>query len=283
MTPAQITPQLAGSEHDSDGHLVGLAYDSTPSCQRRPVNTATHNFFFATPKETEMNPNLTTHRDQSITLPHGGAESILSTNKVIRNTYLLLSMTLAFAAVTAATSVALRLPHPGIILTLIGFFGLLFAVHKLKDSGWGILAVFAMTGFMGYTLGPIISRYLGLPNGGEIVMQAMGGTAAIFIGLSAYAVTTKKDFSFMGGFLMVGILLAFLAGLAAIFFQIPALSLTVSAAFVLLMSGLILYETSNIIHGGETNYVLATVTLFVSIFNLFTSLLQLLGFINSNE
>ena len=227
--------------------------------------------------------NLNTQHEQVIALPRGGAESVLATNKVIRNTYMLLSMTLAFSAATAAVSVALKLPHPGIILTLIGFFGLLFAVHKLKDSGWGILAVFAMTGFMGYTLGPVISRYLGLPNGGEIVMQAMGGTAAIFIGLSAYAVTTKKDFSFMGGFLMVGILLAFLAGLGAIFFQIPALSLTVSAAFVLLMSGLILYETSNIIHGGETNYVLATVTLFVSIFNLFTSLLQLLGFMNGDD
>ena len=230
-----------------------------------------------------LTPNLAPQREQAIALPQGGAESVLATNKVIRNTYLLLSMTLAFSAVTAAASVALKLPHPGIILTLIGFFGLLFAVHRLKDSGWGILAVFAMTGFMGYTLGPVISRYLGLPNGGEIVMQAMGGTAAIFIGLSAYAVTTKKDFSFMGGFLMVGILLAFLAGLGAIFFQIPALSLTVSAAFVLLMSGLILYETSNIIHGGETNYVLATVTLFVSIFNLFTSLLQLLGFMNGDD
>ena len=227
--------------------------------------------------------NLNQTPDQAIALPQGGVESVLATNKVIRNTYLLLSMTLAFSAVTAAASVALKLPHPGIILTLIGFFGLLFAVHKLKDSGWGILAVFAMTGFMGYTLGPVISRYLGLPNGGEIVMQAMGATAAIFVGLSAYAVTTKKDFSFMGGFLMVGILLAFLAGLAAIFFEIPALSLTVSAAFVLLMSGLILYETSNIIHGGETNYVLATVTLFVSIFNLFTSLLQLLGFMGGDD
>ena len=227
--------------------------------------------------------NLTPHRDPAIVLPHGNATSVLATNKVIRNTYMLLSMTLAFSAVTAAGSVALKLPHPGFILTLIGFFGLLFAVHKLKDSGWGILAVFAMTGFMGYTLGPVISRYLGLPNGGEIVMQAMGGTAAIFIGLSAYAVTTKKDFSFMGGFLMVGILLAFLAGLAAIFLEIPALSLTVSAAFVLLMSGLILYETGNIIHGGETNYVLATVTLFVSIFNLFTSLLHLLGFMGGDD
>jgi modulator of FtsH protease len=222
-------------------------------------------------------------RTQAIDLPHGGTESILATNKVIRNTYLLLSMTLLFAAVTAAAAVAMKLPHLGLIMTLVGYFGLLFAVHKLKDSGWGILSVFALTGFMGYTLGPIISHYLGLPNGGEIVMQAMGGTAAIFVGLSAYAVTTKKDFSFMGGFLMVGILLAFLAGLAAIFFEIPALSLTVSAAFVLLMSGLILYETSNIIHGGETNYVLATVTLFVSIFNLFTSLLQLLGFMNSSD
>ncbi len=222
-------------------------------------------------------------RIQAIALPNGGAESILTTNRVVRNTYLLLSMTLLFAAVTAATSLALKLPHPGLIVTLVGFFGLLFAVNKLKDSGWGILAVFALTGFMGYTLGPVISRYLGLPNGGEIVMQAMGATAAIFVGLSAYALTTKKDFSFMGGFLMVGILLAFLAGLAAIFFEIPALSLTVSAAFVLLMSGLILYETSNIIHGGETNYVLATVTLFISIFNLFTSLLQLLGFMGGDD
>ena len=227
--------------------------------------------------------NLDQAREQAIALPRGGAQSVLATNKVIRNTYLLLSMTLAFSAVVAATSVALKLPHPGIILTLIGFFGLLFAVHKLKDSGWGILAVFAMTGFMGYTLGPVISRYLGLPNGGEVVMQAMGATAVIFSGLSAYALTTKKDFSFMGGFLMVGILLAFLSGLAAIFLEIPALSLTVSAAFVLLMSGLILYETSNIIHGGETNYVMATVTLFVSIFNLFTSLLQLLGFMNGDD
>ncbi len=227
--------------------------------------------------------NLNQPRARAIALPTGGAESVLATNKVIRNTYLLLSLTLAFAAVTAGAAVALKLPHPGILLTLGGFFGLLFAVHKLKNSGWGILAVFALTGFMGYTLGPVISRYLGLPNGGEIVMQAMGGTAAIFVGLSAYALTTKKDFSFMGGFLMVGILLAFLAGLAAIFFEIPALSLTVSAAFVLLMSGLILYETGNIIHGGETNYVLATVTLFVSIFNLFTSLLQLLGFASNGD
>lgn len=213
----------------------------------------------------------------------GAAESILSTNRVIRNTYLLLSLTLLFSAATAGVSMALGLPHPGMIITLIGYFGLLFLTARLRNSPWGLASVFALTGFMGYTLGPIVSHYLGLPNGGQTVMTAMAGTAAIFLGLSAYALSSRKDFSFMGGFLMVGILLAFLAGLGAIFFEIPALSLTVSVAFVLLMSRLILYETSNIIHGGETNYVMATVTLFVSLFNLFTSLLHLLGFMNSED
>ena len=226
---------------------------------------------------------MTHPRVQAIALPRGGAEAVLATNKVIRNTYMLLSITLLFAALVAATSVALRLPHPGIIITLVGYFGLLFAITKFRDSGLGVGLVFVLTGFMGYTLGPIITHYLGLPNGSQTVMMAMGSTAAIFLGLSGYALTTKKDFSFMGGFLMVGILVAFLAGLGAIFFEIPALSLTVSAAFVLLMSGLILYETSNLIHGGETNYVMATVSLFVSIFNLFTSLLHLLGFANNGD
>ena len=208
--------------------------------------------------------------------------SVLSTNKVIRNTYMLLSLTLAFSALMAAVSMSMGAPRLGIVVTLVGYFGLLFATSKFRNSGLGVLFVFALTGFMGFTLGPIISAYLSMPNGSSIVMQAMAGTAAIFLGLSAYAVTTKKDFSFMGGFLMVGILVAFLAGLGAMFFQIPALSLTVSAAFVMLMSGLILYETSNIINGGETNYVMATVTLFVSIFNLFTSLLHLLGFMSND-
>lgn len=219
---------------------------------------------------------------QAIALPRG-TDSVLATNRVIRNTYTLLSMTLLFSAAAAGLSMAMKLPHPGILITLVGYFGLLFAITKFRDSGLGVGLVFALTGFMGYTLGPIISHYLSLPNGGQTVMMAMGGTAAIFLGLSGYALATRKDFSFMGGFLMVGILLAFLAGLAAVFFEIPVLSLTVSAAFVLLMSGLILYETSNIIHGGETNYVMATVTLFVSIFNLFTSLLHLLGFSNSSD
>ena len=222
-------------------------------------------------------------RSHAIALPQSASQSSITSNRVIRNTYMLLSMTLLFAAVTAGASAALKLPHPGILITLVGYFGLLFAISRFRDSGLGVGLVFALTGFMGYTLGPIISHYLGLANGGQTVMMAMGGTAAIFLGLSGYALTTKKDFSFMGGFLMVGVLVAFLAGLGAIFFEIPALSLTVSAAFVLLMSGLILYETSNIIHGGETNYVMATVTLFVAIFNLFTSLLHLLGFMNGDD
>ena len=224
-----------------------------------------------------MNMNLQT-------TPLGRAQaSVLETNKVIRNTYMLLSLTLAFSALTAGASMALNLPHPGLIITLIGYFGLLFLTAKFKNSSLGLGFVFALTGFMGYTLGPILNSYLSLPNGGQVVMIAMGATAAVFLGLSGYAVSSRKDFSFMGGFLMVGILVAFLAGLGAIFFELPALSLAVSAMFVLLMAGLILYETSNIIHGGETNYIMATVTLFAAIFNLFTSLLHLLGFASNSE
>ena len=226
---------------------------------------------------------MTNPRIQSVPMPNARTESVLASNKMIRNTYMLLSMTLLFSALTAGLSLAMRLPHPGMIITLVGYFGLLFLTTKLRNSGWGIASVFALTGFMGYTLGPIIGYYLRLPNGGQTVMMAMAGTAVIFLTLSGYALTTRKNFSFMSGFLMVGILVAFLAGLAAIFFQIPALSLTVSAAFVLLMSGFILFETSNMIHGGETNYVMATVSLYVTIFNLFTSLLHLLGFANSSD
>ena len=209
--------------------------------------------------------------------------STRESNKVIRNTYTLLSMTLLFSAVTAGLSMMFNLPHPGLLLTLGGYFGLLFLTSKFRNQSLGLLFVFALTGFMGYTLGPIINAYLSTANGGQIVMTAMGATGAIFLSLSAYALTSRKDFSFMGGFLMVGILVAFLAGLGAFFFEMPALSLAVSAMFVLLMSGLILYETSNILHGGETNYIMATVTLYVAIFNLFTSLLHLLGALNSDD
>jgi modulator of FtsH protease len=225
--------------------------------------------------------------NRTIAVPRTGAEhsaaTALATNKVLRNTYLLLSMTLLFSALTAGISASLKLPYPGLVITLVGYFGLLFLATKFRDSALGLAFVFALTGFMGYTLGPIIGAYLQLPNGAQLVMTAMGATGAIFLGLSGYALVSRRDFSFMGGFLMVGMLVAFLAGLGAIFFDVPALSLTVSAAFVLLMSGLILYQTSAIIQGGETNYIMATVTLFVSLFNLFTSLLQLLGFMSSSD
>jgi len=203
--------------------------------------------------------------------------SVLFTNKVIRNTYALLSLTLLFSALTAGIAVVTNMAPINPILTLVGYFGLLFATTRFRNSGLGLLFVFALTGFMGLTLGPIVSAYLSLPNGGQIVMTAMGGTGVIFLGLSGYALTTRKDFSFIGGFLMVGILVAFLAGLASLFFTLPGLSLAVSAMFILLMSGMILYETSQIIHGGETNYIMATVSLYIAIYNLFLSLLQILG------
>jgi len=209
--------------------------------------------------------------------------SVLESNKVLRNTYALLSLTLLFSAMTAGGSLLLQLPHPGIIISLVGFVGLYFLTAKLRNSVWGLPAVFALTGFMGYTLGPIVGHYLAMPGGGSIVMNAMGMTGIIFLSLSAYVLTTKKNFSFMGGFLMVGIILGVVGSLAAFFFQIPALSLAVSAMFVLLMSGFILYETSNILHGGETNYIMATVSLYISIYNLFTSLLHLLGFMGGDE
>ncbi len=202
----------------------------------------------------------------------------LATSSVLRNTYMLLSMTLLFSAALAMVAMATNAPMLNVWVVLIGYFGLLFLTHKLSNSAWGIAAVFALTGFMGYTLGPILNIYVThVANGSQLIAYAMGATGAIFLGLSAYALTTRKDFSFMGGFLMIGILLAFIAGIANIFLAIPALALTVSSLFVLLMAGMILYETSAIVHGGETNYILATVTLYVTIYNLFTSLLHLFG------
>jgi modulator of FtsH protease len=209
---------------------------------------------------------------------------ILATNRVLKNTYLLLSMTLLFSAAMAAVAMTLNLPHPGLIITMVGYFGLLFLTTRFSNSSLGLVFVFALTGFMGMTLGPILNMYVqAFSNGHELILTALGGTGVIFLGLSGYALTTRKDFSFMSGFLMVGVLVAFFAGLAAILFSVPALSLAVSAMFVLLMSGMILYQTSEIIHGGETNYILATVSLYVSIYNLFTSLLQLLGVFGGND
>jgi len=204
--------------------------------------------------------------------------SELSTNKVLRNTYLLLGATLAFSALTAGLAVVFEMPPMGLLLTLVGYFALLFATMKTRDSAWGLLFVFLLTGFLGLTLGPLVSHYLKfLPNGGQVVMMALGTTAVTFVGLSAYAVTSKRDFSFMGGFLTVGVIAGFVLSLVAYFFHMPALSLAVSGLFVLLMSGVILYQTSEIVHGGETNYISATVTLYVSIYNMFVSLLRLFG------
>ena len=206
------------------------------------------------------------------------AEKVLQTNKLIRNTYILLSATLLFSAAMAGLAMVMNAPYLGVWLTLGGYFGLLYAVHKCQNSTWGIFWVFALTGFMGFTLGPILNAYISVfSNGVQLVMMALGGTGVIFLGLSGYALTTRKNFSFMGGFLMVGILTAFVAGLVAYFFDLPTLSLAVSAAFILLSSGIILYQTSEMVHGGETNYILATLTLYVSLYNLFTSLLHLLG------
>ncbi|HKK04014.1 MAG TPA: Bax inhibitor-1/YccA family protein [Gammaproteobacteria bacterium] len=203
---------------------------------------------------------------------------VLETNKVLKNTYLLLSATLLFSAFTAGIAMFTNMAPLNPFIVLAGYFGLLFATMKTRDSALGLLFVFALTGFMGLTLGPIISLYLtAIPNGSQVVMTALGTTGAVFIGLSAYAIKSGRDFSFMGGFLFVGILGAFLLGIVALLFNMPTLSLAVSGMFVLAMGGLILYQTSAIVHGGETNYIMATVTLYVSIYNLFTSLLHLLG------
>lgn len=206
-------------------------------------------------------------------------------NRVLRNTYALLAITLLFSAVCAGASMALNLPYPGVLITLVGYFGLLMLVTKFRNSAMGLVFLFALTGFMGATLGPILNAYVGhYANGGQLVMTALGGTGLTFMGLSAYALVSRRDFSFLGGMLSAGILVAFLASLAALFIPgLPALSLAVSAMFVMLMAGMMLYQTSEIIHGGETNYIMATLSLYIAIYNMFTSLLQLLGVMSSDD
>ncbi len=219
----------------------------------------------------------TISRGQSISMDEGA-------RSVLRNTWTLLALTLLFSAATATLSMLNNWPHPGLLITLAGYFGLLFLTQALHNSAWGVLSTFALTGFMGLTIGPIINAYtMMFGNGDQLVIAAMGSTGVAFIGLSGFALVTKKDFSFMGPFLFVGILVAFVAGLISIFFSMPALSLAVSAMFALLMSGLILFQTQQIVRGGERNYIMATVTLFVSVYNLFLSLLQLFGFFFGEE
>ncbi|MDZ7852935.1 MAG: Bax inhibitor-1/YccA family protein [Halomonas sp.] len=207
----------------------------------------------------------------------------VGTSKVLRNTYGLLALTLLFSAATAGAAMAMGIERMNILVFFIGAYGLMFLVHKTANSALGLLSTFAFTGFMGFTLGPILSAYLTMPNGAQLIMTALGMTGATFVGLSAVALITRKDFSFLANFLMAGAIVLILAMVAAIFLQIPALSLMVSAGFVLFASAAILYQTSEIVHrAGETNYILATITLYVSIYNLFVSLLSILGIMSSD-
>ena len=205
------------------------------------------------------------------------ATGAVQIDKVLRNTYMLLGMTLAFSALMAGVSMAMGAPYLGPIVTLVGFFGLVFAVHKTAESSLGLLFTFLLTGFMGFTLGPILNAYLSLANGPSLVVSALGTTAAAFVGLSAYAVVTRKDFSFLSGFLVVGFFVLMGAVVLGLFFDLSAFSVAISCGFVLFASAAILWQTSAIIHGGETNYVRATVSLFVSFYNLFISLLHIFG------
>lgn len=204
--------------------------------------------------------------------------SVLSVNRVLRNTYILLGFTLLFSSLTAGLAMLTQATPVNPLFFILGYFGLLYLTTSLRHSPWGIVSVFALTGFMGYTLGPILNFYIhAFSNGNQIVMTALGSTGLIFFALSAYAIMTKKDFSYLHGFLFVGIIVAFLAGLLSIFFNMPMLNILVSCAFVLLSSGLILFQTSLIIQGGERNCIMATITLYVALFNLFISLLQILS------
>ena len=214
-------------------------------------------------------------------LSSGRNSSLLSTHKVLRNTYFLLGLTLAFSAVTATASTLLALPAPGSILMLAGFYGLMFLTYRLADRPAGILAAFAFTGFLGYCLGPILSSFLAAGMG-DVIALALGGTALVFFCCSAYVLTTRKDMSFLGGMMMAGFVVLLVGMVANLFLHLPALQMALSALFILFSTGAILWETSNIIHGGETNYIRATVSLYVSLYNIFVSLLSLLGLSRSN-
>lgn len=215
-------------------------------------------------------PSVNTHAQQ-----HS-----ISINKVLKNTYILLAMTLAFSALTATISTMLNLgPTVSLVLTLVGF-GLLFVVSKNANSSKGLFWVFMFTGVMGASLGNMLNHYLAMTNGTALIMQALGSTALIFLALSAYVLTSRKDFSFIGGFLMAGMIAVIIAMIANIFLQIPIMQVVISSVVVLIMSGFILFDTSRIINGGETNYIRATVSLYLNLFNLFIHLLNLLNILD---
>ncbi|SJL83051.1 Bax inhibitor-1/YccA family protein [Vibrio palustris] len=206
---------------------------------------------------------------------------VLQTNKVLKNTYALLSMTLLWSAVVAGVSMAMNLPRPNIIIMLVGFYGLLFLTEKNRNNGMGLVFTFLFTGFLGYTLGPILNMYVGAGMG-DVIVTALGGTALAFLGSSAYALTTKRDLSFLGGLLMAGFVVLLIGMVANIFLQMPIIHLAMSGMFVLFSTGVIMFTTQQIIRGGETNYISATVSLYVSIYNLFISLLSILGIMNDD-
>lgn len=220
--------------------------------------------------------------NQSYTLAQ--SSDAVAVNRVLRNTYMLLSLTLLFSALVAGFAMVTNAPYPGIILTLVGVYGLMFLTYRLRNSMWGLASTFAFTGFMGYTLGPILNMVTAsYANGTEIIMMAFGGTGIIFLGLSAYVLTTRKDFSFMTGFMVVGTLVALVVMVLGFFFHAPGFQLAISGLFMLLSSGWILWQTSAIIHGGERNYILATIGLYVQIYNLFISLIQILSAFSGRE
>ncbi len=213
-----------------------------------------------------------------------GAQSAISANKVLKNTYMLLSATLGFSALMALISISLALPSWMYLVSVIGAMVMgIFVLPRTANSSAGIGVIFAITGLLGLGLGSILTMYLALPRGPEIIATAFAGTGLIFLGLSGYALTSKRDFSFMGGFLFAGIMVVFIAAIANIFLAMPALSLAVSGGIILLMSGFILFDTSRIINGGETNYIMATYGLYLNIFNIFISLLQILGIMGSDD
>jgi len=210
-------------------------------------------------------------------------ESALATNKVLRNTYTLLSMTMLFSAAMAAVSVVAESGPGTYLLSVIGAFGLIWLVlPRTANSSAGLGVVFAITGLLGFGLGGVLNQYLTMSNGPQLIMTALGGTGVIFLGLSAYALTTRRDFSFLGGMLFVGMLVILVAALANIFLAIPAMTLAISSIIIVLMSGFILYDTSRIIHGGETNYIMVTVSLYLSIYNIFINLLAILGIMSDD-
>jgi modulator of FtsH protease len=210
-------------------------------------------------------------------------KSVIEINKVLRNTYSLLSMTLLFSAAVAYVSMSMNLPHPGLIMMLVGFYGLMFAIHKFQNSVIGLVLTFVFTGFLGYTLGPILNMYLQFNNGGQLIASALGLTGFTFLGLSAYALTTRKDFNFLANFMVAGFFVLIGTMVLGFFVNIPGLQLAISAGFVLFSSAAILFQTGQLVNGGERNYILATVTLYVSIYNLFLSLLHILGAVSGRD